>query len=116
MMFAIMGVAATKLLPEDKNARVLGIPNRLFYAVVLSAACVFVEVILNAAGVLVWVYPWWNAGMPILIFLIGYLPFFLVAYWVYDMDSTRKQAMTAGAILSFDAALLVIFAGVLGWI
>lgn len=54
--------------------------------------------------------------MPVLIFLIGYLPFFLVAYWVYDMDSTRKQAMTAGAILSFDAALLVIFGGILGWI
>ncbi|WP_456330286.1 hypothetical protein [Archaeoglobus sp.] len=116
MMFAIMGVAATKLLPEDKNARVLGIPNRFFYAVVLSAACVAVEVILNAAGVLVWEYPWWNAGMPILIFLIGYLPFFLVAYWVYDMDSMRKQALTAGAILSFDAVLLVIFAGILGWI
>lgn len=64
MMFAIMGVAATKLLPEDKSARVLGIPNRLFYAVVLSAACVAVEVILNAAGVLVWEYPWWTSECP----------------------------------------------------
>ena len=54
--------------------------------------------------------------MPFLIFLVGYLPFFLVAYWVYDMDSTRKQALTAGGILGFDALLLIIFAGFLGWI
>ncbi|AAB89929.1 hypothetical protein [Archaeoglobus fulgidus] len=54
--------------------------------------------------------------MPVLIFLIGYLPFFLAAYWIYDMESVRKQAITAGAILSFDAAMLAIFGGILGWI
>lgn len=54
--------------------------------------------------------------MPLLIFLIGYLPFFLVAYWVYDMDSTKKQAAAAFGILAFDMTLLVIFSGVLGWI
>ncbi len=82
MMFAIMGIAATKLLPEDKNIKIAGIPNRLFYAIVLSAACVAVEIILNAAGVLIWEHPWWNVRMPVLIFLIGYMPFFLVAYLV----------------------------------
>ncbi|WP_456469243.1 hypothetical protein [Archaeoglobus sp.] len=116
MMFAIMGIAATKVLPEDRNAKVFGLPNRIFYAVALSMACVVIEVVLNAADVLIWEYWWWNANMPFLIFLVGYLPFFLVAYWVYDMDSTRKQALTAGGILGFDALLLIIFAGFLGWI
>lgn len=54
--------------------------------------------------------------MPFLIFLIGYLPFFLVAYWVYDMDSTEKQAAVAFGILGFDMTLLAIFSGFLGWI
>ncbi|WP_202318709.1 hypothetical protein [Archaeoglobus neptunius] len=116
MMFAIMGIASTKLLPEDRGAKVFGIPNRIFYAIMLSAACVFVEVLLNAASVLVWEYWWWSARMPVLIFFIGYLPFFLVAYRVYDMKSVRKQALTAFGILGFDFALFAISGGVLGWI
>lgn len=116
MMFAIMGVAATKLLPEDRKAKIFGINNRIFYAIVLSAACVVVEIILNAANVLVWEYWWWNAKMPLLIFLIGHLPFFLVAYWVYDMDLVEKQAAVSFGILAIDAVLLIVFAGLMEWI
>lgn len=116
MMFAIMGIVATKLLPENKSEKFLGINNRIFYAVVLSIACVIVEILLNAADALVWEYWWWNTKMPFLIFLIGYLPFFLVAYWVYDMESRKKQAAVALGILGFDAILLAIFGGMLGWI
>ncbi|MEW5764028.1 MAG: hypothetical protein ACOYXN_11530 [Acidobacteriota bacterium] len=115
-MFAVAGVAFAKLLPADRKWKVLGVPNRLFFAVANSIFCVFVEVLLNAAGALTWDWPWWGARAPWLIFLVGYLPFFLVSYWVHDMESLGKKAAVTGGILGFDAACLVLFGAVLGWI
>ncbi|MFI5366282.1 MAG: hypothetical protein ACHQ4J_11720 [Candidatus Binatia bacterium] len=54
--------------------------------------------------------------MPWLIFLVGYLPFFLVSFWVYDMPSVARKARTVGGIFAFDAVCLVVFAGILQWI
>ena len=115
-MFAIAGIAFSKMLPKDKKMKMLGIPNRLLFAVVGSVFCVFVECLLNAVGALTWDYPWWNAGVPWLIFLVGYLPFFLVAFWVFDMESVKKKMITVGAILGFDIICLVVFVGILKWI
>ncbi len=114
-MFAVAGVVYAKMLPADKHMKILGINNRLVFAVLGSIFNVFVEVLLNRAGALTWDYPWWNVGAPWLIFLIGYLPFFLVSFWVYDMESLRQKAITVGAILGFDILCLVIFLP-LGWI
>ncbi|MBN1660186.1 MAG: hypothetical protein JXA93_17430 [Anaerolineae bacterium] len=115
-MFAVSGIVFAKMLPPDKRLKILGIPNRIFFAVAGSIFCVFVEVLLNAAGALTWDYGWWSARAPWLIFLIGYLPFFLVSFWVHDMESTRRQAITVGSILGADLAALLVFAGALGWI
>jgi len=115
-MFAIAGIAFSKMLPKDKKMKIFGIPNRLLFAVVGSVFCVFVECLLNAVGALTWDYPWWNAGVPWLIFLVGYLPFFLVAFWVFDMESVKKKMITVGAILGFDIICLVVFVGILKWI
>ncbi len=115
-MFAIAGIAFSKMLPKDKKMKMLGIPNRLLFAVVGAAFCVFVECLLNAVGALTWEYPWWNIGAPWLIFLVGYLYFFLVSFWVFDMESVKKKMITVGAILGFDIICLVIFMGILQWI
>jgi hypothetical protein len=115
-MFAIAGIAFSKMLPADKKMKVMGIPNRLFFAVAGSIFCVFVEVLLNLVNALTWEYPWWSVGAPWLIFLIGYLPFFLVSFWVFDMESVRKKAITVGSILGFDLLCLIVFAGILRWI
>jgi hypothetical protein len=115
-MFAISGIAFGKMLPADKKQKVLGIPNRLFFAVAGSVFCVFVEVLLNLAGALTWDYSFWNIGAPWLIFLIGYLPFFLVSFWVHDMESVKKQALTTGGILAFDVLALLVFGVLLRWI
>jgi len=115
-MFAIAGVVFSKTLPPDKKMKVLGVPNRLLFAVAGSAFCVFVEVLLNAVGALTWDYAWWNVGAPWLIFLIGYLPFFLVAFWVHDMERVRTKAAAVGAIFAFDIVCLVVFGAVLKWI
>ena len=114
-MFAIMGVVSVKLLPADRGARILGLPNRWFYAIVLSWAAVGIEVLLNAADALTWDWRFWSAWFPWPIFLIGYLPFFVVAFWVHDMTDVRRQTMTVGTILGIDAVLLAVFLS-LGWI
>ena len=115
-MFAILGIVFDKMLPPDKETRVLGLPNRLFFAIVNSAFCVFVEVLLNQVNALTWDYSWWNARVPWLIFLIGYFYFFLVAFWVYDMKSVRNKVITVGSIFAFDIACLVVFGVILNWI
>jgi hypothetical protein len=115
-MFAIAGIAFSKMLPAHRTIKILGIPNRLLFAITGSIFCVTVELLLNAAGALTWDYRWWNLGAPWLIFLVGYLPFFLVAFRVFDMPSVRRKAITTGGILGFDAVCLVLFAGVLNWI
>jgi len=116
LMFAVAGVVFVKFLPRDKTARILGVPNRLFVALVGSAFCVFVEYLLNAAGALTWDYAWWNRRSPWLIFLVGYLPFLLVAFRVYDMASLRRQTLAVGLLLAFDAGCLAVFGALLGWI
>ena len=115
-MFAIAGITFSKMLPANKNLKILGIPNRLAVAILGSVFCVIVELLLNAAGALTWDYTWWNVGAPWLIFLIGYLPFFLVSFWVFDMPTLRQKALTVGSILGFDLLCLVLFAGILSWI
>jgi hypothetical protein len=115
-MFAIAGITFAKMLPADKHLKVMGIPNRLLFAITGSIFCVFVEVLLNSVGALTWEYTWWNARAPWLIFLIGYLTFFLVSFWVFDMKSIKKQSTAVGAILAVDMACLALFGAVLGWI
>jgi len=115
-MFAVSGVVWAKMLPKDPAAKVLGVPNRLFFALVNSIFCVVVELLLNGAGLLTWDWPWWGRSMPIPIVLFGYGTFFVVSYWVFDLKSVKKQATVTGALLGFDALCLALFGGALGWI
>jgi prepilin signal peptidase PulO-like enzyme (type II secretory pathway) len=91
------------------------IPNRWFFAVLNSILAVVVELFLYAAGALVWSYTWWGAGAPWLIFLIGYLPFNVVAFWVYDAKTMKKRFAILGTILAVDFACIALFVP-LGWI
>ena len=115
-MFAVSGIVWSKMLPRDPKLRVLGLPNRWVVAVAGSVFCVVVEYLLHAAGALTWDYPWWNVRAPWLIVLLGYLPFFVVAFWVHDMQSAGRRARIVGAILGADAVGLVVFGGILRWI
>ncbi len=115
-MFAIMGVVVAKTLPADRRSKILGLPNRWVLAVGASAIAVGVEILLNAVGALTWDYWWWNARMPWLIVVFGYLTFFVVAFWVHDMRTLRAKVITVSAIFAFDFTCLVLFMGVLGWI
>jgi len=115
-MFAIAGIAWTKMLPADPATRILGIPNRWFVALAGSAFCLAVEILLNRIDALTWDWPWWSATAPWLIFLFGYLWFFLFAFRVHDLRDTRRQARAVGVLWGFAAVLVLIFGVGLGWI
>ncbi len=115
-MFAVAGIVWVKMLHPQKDFKYLGINNRWFVAIAGSIFCVFVEYLLNSVGALTWDWPWWNRGAPWLIFLFGYLIFFIVAFWVYDMPTMKQKLQTVGAIWAFDIAALILFAGILHWI
>jgi hypothetical protein len=115
-LFLVAGVVFVKVLPADRGLRILGLPNRLALALGFSLLCTGVEVLLHETGTFHWTYWWWNVPFVPLIVLIGYLPFFLVAAWVYDMPDDRRRLRAVGALAAVDAAALVLFGPVLGWI
>lgn len=115
-MFALSGIVWSKMLLPDKKTKILGIPNRFFIAIAGSIFCVIIECILNVANVLTWDYSWWNLGAPWLVFLIGYLPFFLMAFWVFDMKTIKSKLIAVGTIWAVVLSSLIIFVPVLKWI
>lgn len=114
--FAILGIVFAKMLPADRSMKVLGIPNRPFFAVIYALICVLIEMLLNSINALTWDYPWWNARAPWLIFLIAYLPLVSSSIWVYDMKSVRSKAATVGAVFILDILCLIVFGSLLKWI
>ena len=51
-----------------------------------------------------------------LIFVVGYLWFFLFAFRVHDMQDTYRQARAVGLLWTAAAALVLVFGAILGWI
>jgi hypothetical protein len=115
-MFAIGGVGFVKTLPPDRDMRILGMPNRWAWALGFSVFAVFVEVLLRAAGVFHWEYWWWNWPFVPLIVIFGYGTFFITAAYVFDMDGDRRRVRFVAAFAAFDAALILLFGPILGWI
>jgi hypothetical protein len=111
-MFAIAGLVMSKLLPEDPKMKILGIPNRIFFAVANAALFSIFEIFLAKTPAFVWVYPWWGA-VPV--FLTVYIPFFVVSFLCYDWPP-RTQKIVIGALAAVDIVALVVFAGILHWI
>lgn len=106
LMFLILGLTSTKLLPEDKEAKIWKINNRHFFAIIMAWLCVIVEIILNLINALIWNFWWWNPSFPWLIFINGYLPFFMIAYLVYDLPKLKQQILVVGIMA---AAVLISF-------
>src|ERR1700712_5069064 len=90
-MFALAGIVYAKMLPADRNVRILGLPNRLAIGLGLSLVSVAVELFLHASGTFHWHYWWWNTPFVLLIVVLGYLWFYLYAAWVFDASSPRVR-------------------------
>jgi hypothetical protein len=116
LFFAINGVIFVKLLPADRGARILGLPNRWAVAIGLSLVSVGVELLLHADGVFHWYYWWWNvASFPVIV-VFGYLTFYAMAFWVCDMTSRTRQLRVVGALAAAVLACGLVFGPLLGWI
>jgi hypothetical protein len=115
-MFAVSGIIWTKMLLPDKKTKILGLPNRWVVAIAGSAFCVFVEYLLNGVGALTWDYPWWSRSAPWLIFLFGYLTFFVAAFWVHDMKTLKAKLIAVGTIWAVVIVSLILFIPILHWI
>jgi len=113
-MFSIAGITFAKFLPDDKNKKMLGLPNRWAMAIGFSLFCVIVEIFLNWGNYLIWEYFWWNWYNPVLIFLIGYFHFFVGAFYVYDLPELKDKIKIVGIIYGVGIILLCIFGPLLG--
>ncbi|MBN1119509.1 MAG: hypothetical protein JXJ17_00400 [Anaerolineae bacterium] len=116
LMFAFAGLAFAKLLPKDKNLKILGINNRIFMAFTNAIFCVLIEIVLNRWDALIWEYWWWNWYNPVLIILIGYSLYMFFSTWVHDMESIRKKLLVVGIMFGVDIVGYGLFMGILGWI
>jgi len=112
LMFAIAGLAMSKLLPNDPNLKILGVNNRLLFAIANAALFSIFEIFLAKTPAFAWVYPWWGA-LPV--FITVYIPFFLAAFYCY-LWQPKTQVRFIGTVFAVDAIMLVLFAGILKWI
>lgn len=116
-MFALSGIIYANTLSDDPKAKVLGIPERWFWAAAYSAFCVVVELVLNAGGLLIWDYSFWTntVGGVWLIFLFGYFHFYVATLLVIGAARMRTKLIAIAAIYGVAIALNVIGLGILGW-
>ena len=111
-MFSIAGLVFSKILPEDPKLKILGINNRLVVAVGNAAFFSIFEIFLAKTPAFIWVYPWWGS---LTVFIFVYIPFFVVSMFCYDWKP-KTQVRVIGGLFVVNALMLVVFAGILGWI
>ena len=111
-MFSVAGLIFSKILPEDPTLKIMGINNRILFAVGNAAFFSIFEIWLATTPAFHWVYPWWGA-FPV--FVTVYIPFFLAANLAYDW-APKTQIRWIGGLFAVNALMLIVFAGVLGWI
>ena len=112
LMFSVAGLILSKLLPADPRAKLLGINNRLVFAVGNAAFFAIFEIFLAKTPAFVWVYSWWGA---IPVFITVYIPFFLAAFYCYDWKPAVQRRFIGG-LAALNAGMLIVFAGILRWI
>jgi hypothetical protein len=117
-MFLIAGIIYYHMLLPRKEDKILGIPNRWAFAIGFSAFCVFVEVLLNIGGHLVWEYSFWNRsfGGIWLIFLFGYFEFFVAIIFMLSRKTMKGKLIFISTLYAIAIAGNIIGLGFLGFI
>ena len=110
-MFSVAGLILSKALPKDKDMKILGINNRIVFAVVNALLVSLIEIPLEASPIFHWVYPWW--GM-LTVWITVYIPFFLAAFLCYDAKPKNRRIFI-GSLFGLDIIMLIVFIA-LGWI
>lgn len=104
MMFAVAGLAMSKLLPDDPKMKILGMNNRVLFAIANAAFFAIFEIFLAGTPAFIWVYPWWGA---IPVFITTYIPFFLAAFLMHDAKP-KTQKIFLMVIWGMVALLLIV--------
>lgn len=112
MMFAMAGLILSKILPGDPGLKIAGINNRILFVVGNAAFFSIFEIFLATTPAFHWIYPWWGA-FPV--FITVYIPFFAAAVLAYDA-APKKQIIWIVSLSVVDTAMMIVFAGFLGWI
>jgi hypothetical protein len=112
LMFSVAGLIFSKILPENSGMKIIGINNRIFFAVANAAFFSIFEIFLAKTPAFHWVYPWWGSFT---VFVTVYIPFFLAANLAYDWKP-KRQITFIGSLFAVNALMLIVFAGILKWI
>ena len=110
-MFSVAGLIMSKLLPKDPRMKILGIPNRILFAVVNAFLIALIEIPLEASPIFHWTYPWW--GM-LTVWVLVYIPFFLAAFLCHDAKPKNRRIFIGG-LFALDLIMMLVFIP-LGWI
>ena len=116
-MFLLAGIIYYNTLSEDPGARILGIPEKLFWVLFYAAFCVFVECLLNMGGHLVWEYDFWKRSIPgvMPIFFCAYIPLFLSPMLVIGMSQNRNKVIYVCGIYAAALGMNIFGLGIMGW-
>lgn len=103
LMFSVAGFMAD-LMPADKNKKILGINNRIAFAIGNAAFFSIFEIFLATTPAFIWVYKWWGA-LPV--FITTYIPFFLASNLIYDKPR-KTQIKFLATVWGLVAILLAV--------
>ena len=103
LMFSVAGFTA-ELLPEDKDKKILGINNRIVFAIGSALGFSLFEIFLASTPAFIWVYKWWGF-LPV--FVTTYIPFFLASYLIYDAKRATQKKF-CGVLWAVDALLMLV--------
>ncbi len=106
MMFSLAGIISYKMIPEDKNKKILGMNCKLAGA--LSMALLFALFESFLAGTsnhsFIWVYKWWGV---IPVFITTYIPFFLASNFIPFMKNRKKIVIGMWIAVAVLLAVLI---------
>ncbi len=116
-MFLIVGIIYYHTLSPATTQKILGLPEKLFWAIGYSIFCVFVECLLNIGNHLIWEYEWWYLSYKgvWLIFLFGYFHFFMAAALVITLKSMRSKIITLCAFYTVPIVMNIYAFVIRGW-
>lgn len=111
-MYYKANVCHKDLTEEERKIKLKAVLGRVIPAVAGSIAAVIIEILLNKCNVLTWEKTWWQPEMPLVLFLIGYCPFFFAAVCIHDLP--RKWQLIGIGIILAVVIIMLIIAGSLG--
>ncbi|MGN0790218.1 MAG: hypothetical protein ACI4MW_01965 [Christensenellales bacterium] len=100
-------VLSKNLSPDERKTKRKAVLSRMALIVGGSIAAVIIEILLNKCNVLTWEKPWWQPEFPFILFLIGYVPFYVAAVLIHDLPR-KWQLVGLGCILAVVVILLII--------